>query len=131
MVGGCGDRRRLFATAYQHMNRYEAGLSAYLLDRLDDLSEIALLGPRRVAERVPAFSFLHSEIAPQALAKALSNDGVFCHWGHNYAYEVSKALSLDPMDGAVRIGFAHYNTIDEIDEFVDCLVGILSDRSSN
>jgi cysteine desulfurase family protein (TIGR01976 family) len=128
MAGGSGDRRSLLTTAYRHMNRYEERLSAYLLGRFEGISEIELLGPRRPADRVPTFSFLHSEIGPQALAEILSNDGVFCHWGHNYAYEVSKALNLDPIDGAVRIGFAHYNTIDEIDEFVACLERMLDDR---
>jgi selenocysteine lyase/cysteine desulfurase len=40
---------------------------------------------------------------------------VFVWDGHYYALELMQRLGLEPTGGAVRIGFCHYNTPDEVD----------------
>ena len=50
------------------------------------------------------------------IARQLSAAGVYCHWGDNYAFEVARALNLDPDEGVLRLGLAHYNTLDEVDQ---------------
>jgi selenocysteine lyase/cysteine desulfurase len=42
-----------------------------------------------------------------------------------YAYRLCQALGLDPDDGVVRASFVHYNTVEEIDRFVEVLEQIL------
>lgn len=47
-------------------------------------------------------------------------------YGHFYAYGlVSQIKPNDPIDGVVRISFAHYNTEQEVDEVIQTLDGVL------
>ena len=73
------------------------------------------MNSNRFAERVPTVSFTHQGRDPEHVAKALAADGI-CVWsGHNYALEVVRHLQIDEGAGVVRIGMAHYNTLDEVD----------------
>ena len=38
--------------------------------------------------------------------------------GNYYALEVMKRLGLEDDGGAVRVGFVHYNTADEVDRLL-------------
>jgi len=51
---------------------------------------------------------------------------VYCHWGDNYAYEVARALQLDPHEGVLRLGIGHYNTMEEIEEALGVIQSALS-----
>jgi selenocysteine lyase/cysteine desulfurase len=75
---------------------------------------------------VPTFSFTHQHRKSSAIAEALSREGIFCQWGHNYAFEPAKALGLDLNDGVVRVGFAHYNTENEVQDLLACLRKVLA-----
>ena len=58
-----------------------------------------------------------------AVAERLARAGI-CVWsGHNYAYEVVRHLGIDETTGVVRIGLAHYNTEEEVDETLTALEG--------
>ena len=58
-----------------------------------------------------------------------SDAGVYCHWGDNYAYEVARALALDPQEGVLRLGIGHYNTVQEIEEALGLIESVLAVRS--
>jgi selenocysteine lyase/cysteine desulfurase len=53
-------------------------------------------------------------IAPARVAGVLGEHGCFVWSGDYYAFEVMQRLGKVP-DGLVRIGFVHYNTIEEVD----------------
>jgi selenocysteine lyase/cysteine desulfurase len=48
------------------------------------------------------------------MASALASKSIHVWHGHNYAYEQARALGLPLNEGVLRIGFAHYNTIDDV-----------------
>ena len=54
-------------------------------------------------------------------AGALAERGIFTWDGHYYAIEVFDRLGLLETGGAVRIGFCHYHTLDEVDRVLDAL----------
>ncbi|HVW67365.1 MAG TPA: cysteine desulfurase-like protein [Steroidobacteraceae bacterium] len=117
-AGGTGDRRSLIRAAYQAATAYELPLMTRLIDGLHSLPGVSIRGivdPARFSDRVPTVSFTHPRHRSQSLAEALGKRR-FCVWsGHNYAYEPARSLGLDEDDGVLRIGLAHYNTIDEVD----------------
>jgi cysteine desulfurase family protein (TIGR01976 family) len=116
-VGADGDRRTAVAAAYEACSAHEAVLALRLIDGLKDMGVTVhgITNPNRIAERVPTVSLTHPRHAPQDLARGLAEGGI-CVWsGHNYAWEVVKALGLDERQGVLRIGLAHYNTADEVD----------------
>ncbi|NDH42216.1 MAG: cysteine desulfurase-like protein, partial [Gammaproteobacteria bacterium] len=42
------------------------------------------------------------------------------------AYEVARALQLDPHEGVLRLGIGHYNTMEEIEEALGVIQSALS-----
>ncbi len=57
----------------------------------------------------------------------MGRDGVFVWDGNYYALNVMLALGLEEHGGAVRAGFLHYTTPDEVDRLCD-LVAQLAAR---
>jgi selenocysteine lyase/cysteine desulfurase len=66
--------------------------------------------------RVPTFAFNVDGVRPAEVAADLGERGIFVWDGNYYALEVMKRLGL--ADGAVRVGFVHYNTADEVDRLL-------------
>ena len=54
---------------------------------------------------------------------ALGERGFAVWWGNYYALEVMKRLGLEDDGGAVRVGFVHYNTAEEVDRLLGELPG--------
>ena len=125
-VGVSGDRRRLFQGAYAAMGDHEDALSEELLAGLTAIPGLTMQGARTLTHRVATFSFTHEKHPASAVARELSAAGVYCHWGDNYAFEVGRALALDPHEGVLRLGVGHYNTSGEINEALRAIEGVLS-----
>jgi cysteine desulfurase family protein (TIGR01976 family) len=122
-VGADGDRRSGVAAAYAACGVHEAALALRLIDGLKDMGVTihGITNPNRIAERVPTVSVTHPRHATHDLARGLADEGI-CVWsGHNYAWEVVRALGLDERQGVLRIGLAHYNTADEVDRTLAAL----------
>ncbi len=126
LVGADGNRRALFSAAYSAMGEHEDKLSAQLLEGLNAIPGLQMQGATTLEHRVATFSFTHDRYQPSAIARQLSAAGLFCHWGDNYAMEVARALDLDPVEGVVRLGLAHYNTRDEVAEGLDLIASTLA-----
>ena len=125
-VGVSGDRRQLFQGAYAAMGDHEDALSEALLAGLTAIPGLTMQGARTLTHRVATFSFTHEKHPASAVARELSAAGVYCHWGDNYAFEVARALALDPHEGVLRLGVGHYNTMGEINEALSAIEGVLS-----
>jgi cysteine desulfurase family protein (TIGR01976 family) len=76
-----------------------------------------LLGVETTDGRTPTFAILHPTLSPEAVSTALGDRGIATWWGNYYAVEVMNRLGL--VDGAVRIGFVHYNTVEEVDRVLE------------
>ena len=79
----------------------------------------ALYGPPSMEGRVPTFAINHPSLRPQAVAAALAERGLAVWPGNYYAVEVMERLGLP--EGAVRIGFVHYNTTAELERLLAAL----------
>lgn len=115
------DCRTLIETAFQMSRDYEEPLTNTLIGGLAQISGISIYGitnPNRVKHRVPTVSIRHDSVNPSDIARALARAGIHVWHGHNYAYEPARALNLPLDEGVVRIGLAHYNTIDEVESII-------------
>ncbi len=102
----------------------EYEISRALLAALTGIPGLRLYGladPRRLDERVPTFSFTLEGHSPQAVAQALANDGIYVWDGNYYALAVTERLGVEQSGGMVRVGAAHYNTLDEVDRLEQAL----------
>ena len=68
---------------------------------------------------MPTFAFTVDGLSPAEVAGRLGELGFAVWSGNYYAVEVMERLGLP--DGAVRVGFVHYNTVDEVDRLLDAL----------
>ena len=57
----------------------------------------------------------------------LAEENIFVWSGHSYAVDLVEALGQ--RDGFVRVGPVHYNTLDEINEFIETLSWRLASAS--
>jgi cysteine desulfurase family protein (TIGR01976 family) len=68
--------------------------------------------------RVPTFAFSVDGISAEEAASRLGERGFAVWWGNYYALEVMNRLGLEDDGGAVRVGFVHYNTAEEVDRLL-------------
>jgi cysteine desulfurase family protein (TIGR01976 family) len=96
---------------------HERELGRRFLDGLPD--GYRLYGIRSMEGRVPTFMFTHPRRSPDEVAELLAERDLAVWPGNYYALEVVDRLGLS--DGAVRAGFVHYNTVDEVDRLLEAL----------
>ncbi len=99
------------------IHAYEFELNRALLSVLQEVPGITIFGltdPRRLDERVATFSIRLNNQHPHDVAKKLADQGIYVWDGNYYAINVTERLGLEDQGGMVRVGAAHYNTLDEI-----------------
>jgi cysteine desulfurase family protein (TIGR01976 family) len=106
---------------------HEGDLSRRFLLGLTGSSHVRLFGipdVDGVADRTPTFALRVGQEHPAATAATLADRGIFVWDGDYYAVEVMRRLGLDGSGGAVRVGFCHYATLDEVDRVVEALASL-------
>ncbi len=101
------------------LRAYEYEIARAVLDVLEEVPGVKLYGlsdPRRLDERVPTFSFTMRGWHPRALAERLAQQGIYVWDGNYYALAVTTRLGLEESGGMVRVGPAHYNTLQEVEK---------------
>jgi cysteine desulfurase family protein (TIGR01976 family) len=119
-----GDRRTRVAAAMAAVAEHEAVLSNRFLEGIEGLDRISLFGlsePRRVGERTPTFATRMDHESPREAARRLGERGIFVWDGNYYALTVMERLGIEETGGAVRIGFCHYHSADDVDAVLDAL----------
>ena len=58
-------------------------------------------------------------VSPKQLSQRLAEENIFVWHGHYYAVEVIDFLGLKEKGGMLRVGAAHYNTTQEIDQLLE------------
>lgn len=122
--GGQGTRRERLAQAMGAIKTYEMGLSEYFLRevrRIPGLRVYGITDVESLAHRTPTFAVSLEGRAPQDVATWLGERGFFVWHGHYYAIAVMERLGTLESGGLVRIGFVHYNTVEEIDALITAL----------
>jgi selenocysteine lyase/cysteine desulfurase len=103
---------------------YEYELSRALLSTLESIPNIQIYGltdTQRLEERVATFSFCIKDIPPRLIAEKLAKENIYVWDGNYYAINVIERLGLEDKGGMVRVGAAHYNTIEEIERLGEVL----------
>ena len=108
----------------ERVRTYELGLTRAFLEAARDVPGLTIHGhtdPDRAGERTPTFGVTLEGWNAAALAARLGAQGIFVWDGHFYAVDVVDRLGLKDRGGLVRIGFAHYNTHEEVARVIDAL----------
>ncbi|HEX6788765.1 MAG TPA: cysteine desulfurase-like protein [Gaiellaceae bacterium] len=97
---------------------HERGLGEHFLERLP--THCTLYGLQTIDGRVPTFAFNVDGRTPRTVAEHLAERDIASWNGDYFAVEIMQRLGLGE-EGAVRVGFIHYNTTDEVDRLLDAL----------
>ncbi|HEX4829634.1 MAG TPA: cysteine desulfurase-like protein [Trebonia sp.] len=116
-----GSRRERLLAAMAAVEEHEAVLFAHVLGGLGSMSHVTTYG--KAARRAPTAYFSVAGRSPDAVAETLASQGINVWSGNNYAYELCRALRLEP-DGAVRAGLAHYNDRSDADRLLTALADL-------
>ena len=111
-----------FVAAVEHVesigwdaiHAHERELGRRFLDGLP--SGVRLHGLRTMDGRTSTFALTFAGLKPQEAAERLAERDIAVWAGNYYAVEVMERLGLP--DGAVRVGFVHYNTVEEVDRLL-------------
>jgi cysteine desulfurase family protein (TIGR01976 family) len=103
---------------WRDMQAHERGLGQRFLDALPD--RCTLYGLQTMDGRVPTFAFTVDGTTPRVVAERLAERDIAVWDGNYFAVEVMARLGLGD-DGAVRVGFVHYNTAAEVDRLLEAL----------
>jgi len=128
IADGAAERREGVLAGFARFHAHERLLATRFLEGAATIPGLRLIGiadPARVDERTPTFAVRLGEQHPLDTAAALADRGIFVWDGHYYAIEVFERLGLLATGGAVRIGFCHYHTVDEVDRVLGALADLV------
>jgi cysteine desulfurase family protein (TIGR01976 family) len=109
--------------AFERIEEHETHLAERFLAGLPD--ELTLYGIRGAEGRTPTFCFNVAGRAPREVAARLADEDIYVWDGNYYALEPMRALGLEE-GGAVRAGFLHYTTEEEVDRLLGALRRVAS-----
>jgi cysteine desulfurase family protein (TIGR01976 family) len=121
---GFAGRRLILKQAMTAIRAYEFALSRALVVAIASVPGTRIYGitdSMSLDQRVPTVSFTLEGKQPRALAEALGREGFYVWDGNYYALAVTERLGIEASGGMVRVGAAHYNTLEEIARFGEVL----------
>ncbi|MCB0016026.1 MAG: aminotransferase class V-fold PLP-dependent enzyme, partial [Anaerolineales bacterium] len=120
-------RRETLVAAMKAIKSYEMTVSERFLRGVAEIPGMRVYGNtdlERLDERTPTFAVRKDGLSPAELGQTLQERGVYLYVGNFYAVETIKRLGLEESGGVVRVGFVHYNTLDEVDRLLAMLAEI-------
>jgi cysteine desulfurase family protein (TIGR01976 family) len=129
-----GPRRASIVSAFEAIHRHEHALMSRLIAGIKEISTLKIYGitdPSAFAWRCPTLAVRHvnqnESNAPAQLAAKLGDLGFFTWDGNYYALNLTEGLNVESSGGFLRIGLAHYNTVEEVDRFLAALQKIVEE----
>jgi cysteine desulfurase family protein (TIGR01976 family) len=97
------------------LREYERMLGARLLETLPE--SVTVYGAPTMEGRVPTFLLNADGVDASQVAQTMAERG-YGVWAHDSWYSLGLRERLPYPSEAVRVGFIHYNTVEEVDGFV-------------
>lgn len=126
MDAGAKTRRARLLAGIAGANAHETMLGERLLNALSAMERVTVRGPPTMAGRVPTFGLKCHGRTPADVAERLGEHDIHAWAGHFYAVECVARLGLADSGGLLRLGLAHYTTVEEIDRTLAALADILA-----
>lgn len=117
-------RRAALLAAMTAIQTYEQDLSRIALTGLLKIPGLTVYGITdldRLAWRTPTFGIRLEHHDPESMAKYLAERNIFAWNGNFYALDLTQRLGLESSGGLLRLGFAHYNTVHEVQRLLQAL----------
>jgi len=126
-LGDGTTRRARLRSGLAAVRVHEENLARHFLEGIAGMPRVRLYGlsdPRRLAERTPTFALSVAGLHPDEAARRLGEQGIHTWSGDYYAVGVMEHLGVAERGGLLRVGFVHYNTVEEVDRVLAALAGL-------
>ena len=113
-----------FDAVYENIEAYERLLNVHLIGGLQGIDGVHVYGitdPSLFDRRTPTAAFTVEDRRPNEVAAVLGKAGFGVNYGDLYAARIVDWLGLRGGGGVIRSSLCHYNTIDEIERFLETL----------
>ncbi|RLK52271.1 SufS family cysteine desulfurase [Microbacterium telephonicum] len=120
-IGFAAAVRYLDAVGLENIHAHEGMLAARMAEGLRDIPGIRLLGDAAGVERVGLWSFDVDGVHAHDAGQLLDARGIAVRVGHHCAAPLHSRYGIT---ASVRASAALYNTVDDVDEFLDAVRGI-------
>ncbi len=123
-LGTGATRRERLTSAYEAIRAHEDALALQFWEGVSGMDHLHFYGitdPEQFDHRVATFSFTVEGAHPTEVAQRLAQRGMAVWDGNFYALSASLALGLEEHGGAIRVGFLHYTTPEEVDRLIGAL----------
>ncbi|MGC2475246.1 MAG: cysteine desulfurase-like protein [Candidatus Sulfotelmatobacter sp.] len=125
-------RRAAIEAAYAAIHEHERSIIEKMMSGLKAIPGLKIFGitdPGRFNDRCATFAVRDVSgrpgHTPLELATKLGERGFFTWDGNYYALNLTEHLDVEKSGGFLRIGFVHYNTMDEVDRLLATLQEIV------
>ncbi|WP_293783904.1 aminotransferase class V-fold PLP-dependent enzyme, partial [uncultured Aeromicrobium sp.] len=108
----------LTALGMENVAAHERAITAYALERLQEIDGLTIVGPREPVDRGGAISFALDGVHPHDVAQLLDSRGVAVRAGHHCAKPAHRRFGIQ---STTRASFYLYTTEAEIDSLVEAV----------
>ena len=103
---------------FENIREHEIEITKYALERMAELNDITVYGPKDSKERGAVISFNLGDIHPHDLATILNDFGIAMRSGHHCAQVLMERLDVSATS---RVSFYVYNSKEEVNILINAL----------
>ena len=118
-ASAAGSRRERLVTSLGAAHEHETVLLDQMLAALAGDERITLYGHPK--NRTATVYFRVAGESPEQTAQRLAGADINAWNGHNYAYEVTRAMGIRDSGSAVRVSLSHYSSAADVERFLAVL----------
>lgn len=124
-TGGTLDER--IRSGYRAIEEYENGLAAVIRREMAAMKGITLYQAGDDVPKTPTIAFRSDKVSPRDFCIRMCEEhGVFIAEGDFYAMTLAERLGIRDKGSFIRAGMAPYNTMEEVERFLDGVRRIIS-----
>ena len=110
----------LTALGMSNVQSHEVALTKYLIEKLQQISDLKIVGPTSIDSRGGAVSFTVGQIHPHDLGQYVDSQGVAVRTGHHCAWPLTRKLGVP---ATTRASLYLYNDESDCDALFDAILG--------
>jgi cysteine desulfurase/selenocysteine lyase len=110
----------LTSLGMDNVHSHEVALTQYLLEKLQQIPELKIVGPTDLDSRGGTLSFTLGQIHPHDLGQYVDSQGVAVRTGHHCAWPLTRKLGVP---ATTRASLYLYNDESDCDALVDAIFG--------
>ena len=110
----------LSSVGMDEIHKHEVELTRYGIEKMNEIKDLTIIGPRDLDMRGGTLSFTVGEIHPHDLGQFLDSQGIAVRTGHHCAWPLTRKLGVP---ATTRASFYLYNSKSDIDALIDGILG--------